>query len=437
MPRTVVVGGGLAGLAAALARSRGGIETLLLEAASEPGGVVRSVRRDGYLLELGPNTVRPTPELLALIQDLGLTSEALFSDPRLPRYVDFEGRLLPLPTSPAALLTTHLLSLSGKLRLAGEPLRRGAVPERESVRDFFARRLGPEVADRMVTPFVSGIFAGDAARLSAEDAFPAPVRWERESGSLLVGALREARSERPRGNSVRGLLSFRDGLGALPRAAARALADGFRKGASVDTVEPAGRRWRVAVGSGQFEADELVLAVPAPAAARLVRRFAPEAADALDAIPHSPLAVLHVAWPDTALPRPLRGFGHLVVPDASRRILGGVWSSSLFPGRAPAGHALLTVFLGGARDPEAPSLADGVLVDLATRDLERQGLVRGQPVFAMATRYERAIPQYTHGHAARIAAVSRAEAAWPGLRFLGNYRGGISVGDVVRNALAV
>ena len=437
--RTVVIGGGMAGLTVARARQRAGVETLLLERGPEPGGVVRSVRRDGFLLETGPNTVRPTPELLDLVAELALGSELLVSDPRLPRYVDFLGRLYPLPTSPLALLTTRLLSPTGKLGILAEPLRKRPAPPEESVRDFFTRRFGPEVAERVVAPFVSGIFAGDATRLSAPDAFPALTRWERDAGSILLGAIRGARASRgatsrPR---VRGLLSFREGLSTLPQAMARSLGSAFRAGAVVDRIGPAAGRFAVRDARAEIEADEVILAAPAADAANLVRPFAPEAAAALDSIEHPPLAVLHLAWPTAALRRPLVGFGHLVVPDASRRILGGVWSSSLFPGRAPAGQALLTVFLGGARDPETPRLPDGRLVDLAVRDLEAEGLVRGAPSLLLATRWERSIPQYTNGHASRMEALARAEARWPGLRFAGNYRSGISVGDVVKAARAV
>ena len=437
MARTVVIGAGIGGLVAARQRARAGHDIVLLERSPEPGGVMRTVRRDGFLLETGPNTVRPTPELLALVSELGLEPELLVTSPRLPRYVDFGGRLHALPTSPSGLLTTGLLSLSGKLRLAAEPFGRSASTPDETVFAFFARRLGPEVAERVVTPFVSGVFAGDAGRLSAADAFPAVTRWERDAGSILFGAIREARRTRSGSPAVRGLVSFREGLAALPRAIASFLGNAIRPGSAVERIGPAGGRFAVRDAVGEVEADEVVLAAPAAETAELVRPFAPEAAAALAAIPHPPLAVLHLTWPLAALRRPLAGFGHLVVPDPSRRILGAVWSSSLFPGRAPEGQALLTVFLGGARDPEAPRLSDGRLVDLATRDLEAEGLVAGPPSLLLATRWERSIPQYTSGHAARIEALARAEARWPGLRFLGNYRSGVSVGDVVRAALAV
>ncbi|HEY4229420.1 MAG TPA: protoporphyrinogen oxidase, partial [Thermoanaerobaculia bacterium] len=172
--RTVVVGAGLSGLTAALASVRRGDETVLLEASDRPGGVVRSERQAGFLLELGPNTVRPTPEIAALVRELGLEDEAVYADARLPRYVDFGGALHAVPMSPGGLLSTRLLSPGGKLRLLAEPLIRARRPREEdaearegdeSVRDFVARRLGPQAAERLVEPFVGGVFAGDARRL--------------------------------------------------------------------------------------------------------------------------------------------------------------------------------------------------------------------------------------------------------------------------------
>jgi oxygen-dependent protoporphyrinogen oxidase len=436
--RTIVVGAGLSGLSAAWAISKSGGNVEVLEASGRAGGVVRTERRDGFLVELGPNTVRPTAPLWDLVSALGLAGEALFADPRAPRYVDFAGELHPLPMGFLAFRRSRLLSASGKWRLLTEPFRRSApADDDESVADFVRRRLGPEAAERLVEPFVAGVFAGSANRLSAAAAFPRLVRWEREGGSLVRGAFSDRRrSPRPATRPPRGLLSFRDGLETLPRALEAALGPAFRPEAAVTDLAPkASGGWTVSVNGERRDADRVLLAAPAHAAARLVAAFAPDAASALSAIPQPALAVLHLSWPEASLRRPLDGFGHLVCPDPSRRILGAVWSSSLFPGRAPSGRVLLTVFLGGTRDPDAPSLSDDALTALAARDLEAEGIVRGEPERVLLTRWERAIPQYERGHAARIATVAAAEARWPGLRFLGNYRGGISVGDVVASAL--
>lgn len=431
---TAVVGGGLSGLVRARALAARGEEVLLFEESDHPGGVVRSENRGGYLLELGPNTVRPTPELWALVEELGLESEALLADPRTPRFIDFDRRLHPLPMSPGGLIGTKLLSARGKLRLLAEPFVRRGNPSGENVRDFFTRRLGPEVADRLVEPFVSGIWGGRADRLSIAQAFPSLARWETASGSITRGAFAAMRGRpktAPRGK--RGLLSFRAGLSTFPRRLADDLGPRAHFGRRVDSIFRTGDGWQLAVSGETTRADRVCVATPAREAARLVESFAPEAAAALRAIPHAPLAVLHLA---SAAPARLEGFGHLVVPQPERRILGAIWSSGLFPGRAPEGRSLFTVFLGGMRDPEALELSDDALVAAAARDLAAVGLP-GELDPIRVTRYSGAIPQYDLAHGNRIETLAETERRHPGLFFLGSYRGGVAVGDVVRSALAL
>jgi len=434
--RTIVIGAGLSGLAHAHKLARIGRDVLVLEASERPGGVVRTEKRDGYLLELGPNTVRPTPDLWRVAGDLDLHGEALLVSSRAPRYVDFGGRLHPLPMSPAALVRTSLLSPRGKLRLIAEPFIRTPVPGSDTVRSFFARRLGPEVAERMVEPFVSGIFAGDGTRLSASACFPRLTRWEREHGSLVSGALAD-RFARKRGTKspVRGLLSFREGLETLPRAIATSLGERLVLNAPVVRVIRFGNAWTVRTMDEELSASRVVIATPASEAARLAEAFAPPAARALASIPQPPLAVLHLAWPAAAIARIPEGFGHLVVPQTGRRILGAVYTSSLFPNRAPEGQVLLTIFLGGARDPQVAALSETELVGHALRDLDAALGIRTEPKVVSLTRYTNALPQYDLGHESRLKILADTEQGWPGLAFIGNYRGGISVGDVVRNAL--
>ncbi len=432
---TAVIGAGMSGLVRAHALVERREEVLLLESSGRVGGAVRSERRQGYLLELGPNTVRPTPELWRLVVGLGLREQALLADTKLPRYVEWGGKLRALPMSPGALLSTPLLSAGGKLRLLAEPfVGRGREVE-ESVHAFFVRRLGPEVADRFIEPFVGGIFAGSSRDLAASAAFPSLARWDREHGGLLRGAFAERGKTRRDRSIPLGLLSFREGLETLPRSIASSLGERLRVSTRVEELRPgADGGWTLATSGGDQSARRVVLAVPAWEAARLVRPFAAEAADALASIPHPFLAVVHLSIPADALPRPLHGFGHLVVPQEGRRILGAVWNSSLFSGRAPSGQELATVFLGGARDPEAHNLSDEELASVAAGDTASALEASTRPEPVSITRYPRSIPQYVAGHEARIEALSRAEARWPGLTFLGNYRGGIAVGDVVKNA---
>ncbi len=436
MSRTIVIGAGISGLTRAYALQRRGEDVVLLESSDRVGGVVRTVRKDGYLLEVGPNTVRPTRELWSLLSEIGLASDALLADPKLPRFIDWGGRLHPLPMGPGDLWKTAILSGAGKRRIFAEPFVRRGPGGEESVRSFFTRRLGSEVAERFVEPFVSGIWAGDAERLSVAAAFPSLARWEREKGSILRGAILSRRDRAKPGGPKppRGLLSFREGLETLPRRIADRLGDRVRLNRPIESLERDGA-WSIRAGGEEFSADRVVVATSASEAARIVRSLSPATAGALDAIYHPPLAVLHLSWPGSAFPHPLVGFGQLVVPQPGRRILGAVWSSSLFPGRAPEGQTLLTAFTGGARDPGAVDLPDEELVATAARDIASALGVRGNPTAVSVMRHAHALPQYEFGHEERIAALVSAERQLPGLTFLGNYRGGISVGDVARNGL--
>ena len=429
--KTAVVGAGLSGLVRARSLAARGQDVVLFEESDRVGGVVRTQRRDGYLLELGPNTVRPTRELWSLVEELALAGEALFADARLPRYIDFGGRLHALPMSLPSLVGTKLLSTGGKLRVLREPFVAKGDPSTESVHAFFSRRVGIEVADRLVEPFVSGIWAGRSDELAVAHAFPSLARAEAGFGSLTKGGLAALR--RPAGGPAppRGLLSFRDGLETLPRRLAAELGGRVRLGTRVESIRRAGPGWMLSAGGEEVSADAVCLAGSARDAARLLRDVDRDVSEALGAVPHPPLAVVHLAWTG---PIPLRGFGHLVVPQPSRRILGAVWSSNLFPGRAPERSSLVTVFLGGARDPAALELSDDEIVGVATRDLDAVLPPRLEPTPILITRYARALPQYGFAHGDLLAKLSRVEREFTGLTLVGNYRGGVSIGDVVRNA---
>jgi oxygen-dependent protoporphyrinogen oxidase len=426
---TIVIGGGLSGLVHAHALAREGAEVMVLEKSAEPGGVVRTVEKDGYLLELGPNTVRPTLAILLLAAELGIAEETRFSDPKLPRFVEVDGRLRSIPFG--------LLSPVAMLRAAAEPfVRRRAATEDESAFDFVARRFGPTIATRLLEPFVSGIYAGDARKLTAADAFGKLVDLERERGSVIGGFLKSRRDgPKPAAPKPKGLMSFASGLGTLPRALHAALGERFRGNVSVDRIERSGDRWRVVASDEDRTARRLVVASSAATAARIVAVAAPAASQALLEISSPAVCVAHGAWASDAFARSPRGFGHLLLPRRGEPVLGGVWSSALFAGRAPAGKVLMTFFLGGRRNPAAAELDDAAVAAAIEADARRALGATRSPELLRTTRYAAAIPQYEAGHGARMRTLAEAEGALPGLRFLGNYRGGVSVGDVVENAI--
>jgi protoporphyrinogen/coproporphyrinogen III oxidase len=439
---TVVVGGGIAGLAAALRLRNEGRDFVLYEAAGRPGGVIRTVRRDGYLVDVGPNTLLPRPEALEqLIGELDLGDARVWADASTSRrYVVRDGKPVPLPSSPRDLVATPLLSTRAKLRLLREPfIRRGATDGDESLAAFVERRLGSEVLDYAVNPFVAGVFAGDPERLSARHAFPKMWGLERDHGSLIRGAVRgRKRGPKMVATGTRPF-SFRDGMQTLPDALVRALGEAVHVDSPVRSI----RRTEVGYAldverAGQVHevfTDEVILAVPAHRLAAMLVAPPVDLAP-VAAVTHPPVTVLALGFRREDVGHPLDGFGVLVPGREPFRLLGALFSSTLFPGRAPGGHVLLTCFLGGMRHPEDGSLSEAEQVAMACRDLARLLDVRAEPAFVLRQPWSRAIPQYETGYGRVLETLGRLEAEWPGLAVAGSVRGGISLGEALVSGFA-
>lgn len=435
----IVVGAGISGLSAAYELHRRGARLLVVEAQNEPGGSMRSERTsEGFVLENGPNTVvSRDPALDQHLSDLGIAEERIAAERTgARRYIVLQGKPQLIPMSPPALLKTPLLSTPAKLRVLAEPLLPRAVTPDESVKMFFARRLGPEVANHLLDPFVSGVYAGVPTELSIKSSFAALWEAEQQYGSIIVGMLRGRKKppsegkDQPRRRSE--MLSFREGLQTWPRAIARALgAEQVSFGTTARTLQPAEQGWHLTVErNGQTEvlqARHVVLAVSAPVAARLVADLDPISAQALGGIAYPPLAVVHLGYHRSAVEHSLDGFGMLCPSGEGRRILGTLWPSSLFPGRAPDDMVLMTSFVGGARMPDLAQQDLEALIEMVAQ--EQQALVgaRGEPAFARVAYWEHAISQYNAGHEERMAALDRLEAMFYGLHLLGNYRDGVNV----------
>jgi protoporphyrinogen/coproporphyrinogen III oxidase len=449
----VVVGGGISGLGAAYALHKREAALLVVEAGATLGGAIQSERSaEGFVLEHGPNTVVSSDAgLLGTFAELGIASERVVAGGQgSKRYILHRGVPTPLPSSPLGLLTTPLLSRGAKLRLLAEPLVPRAHTSDESVYSFFTRRLGAEPARRFVDPFVSGIYAGDPASLSLGAAFPRLWRAEQRAGSLLLGMLlgagRDPHAPRPSGK--RALFSFRNGLHTWPAAVGRALGpEQVWLRSRVVALAPDADGWRLTVEREQnnhgtrkvveVRATSVVLAVPAYVAAALVASLDAPAATALRGIHYPPLAVVHLGWRQEDLAHPLDGFGMLCPEEEQRRILGSLWPSTLFSGRAPQGMVLLTQFVGGGRAPELAQHPDEAIIADVASELRALLGAHGEPVAARVVRWPCAIPQYNAGHAQRIATIERLEARYAGLHLLGNYRGGVAVPQCWANGQAL
>jgi oxygen-dependent protoporphyrinogen oxidase len=445
----VVVGGGVAGLAAShaieeRARRLGfDLELQCLEATDRPGGNIRTTREKGFLCEWGATGfLDNAPETLALARRLGLEARLVRAHAAAARrFILRKGKLREVPLGPGAFLTSRVLSPWGKLRLLLEPL----APARrdrgtESIHAFASRRIGRAAADVLVDAMVSGVFGGDARRLELETTFPKMRRMESEHGSLFRAMLAGRKRARATGGAAGGpagpggtLTSFRDGLQELIDALALALGPGLRLETPVTRLSTLGDRgFRVHLREGApLDVDAVVLACPAWCAAPLVETMDGELAGALADIPSAPLAVVHVGYRRDAVGPQPDGFGFLVPRGEGPRILGALWPTCMFDGRAPEGSSLTTVMVGGAHDPALAALPEADLLRLVREDLAATLGIHANPYFERIIRHPRGIPQYTLGHRERLEAVERRLAALPGLWITGNSLRGVSVNACV------
>jgi oxygen-dependent protoporphyrinogen oxidase len=434
--RVAILGGGITGLTAAYRLTRAGHSVRVLEASPRTGGAVASERSGGWLFERGPNTLQESdPAVRALVGELGLAPELQEASPGARhRYLARGGRLVALPGAPAELAASPLLSPGAKLRVACELLRRRPDPAGEaSVADVIRAHFGAEVLATLGQPFVSGVYAGDAARLSARHAFPRV--FGSGAPSLLRQMAEAARRRRAAGlPPAPPLVSFRGGLAALTDALAAHLPAGaVLTGAPVRRLEAGGRlRWRVAWDGGGEEFDWVAAALPAPALAALDVAGA-RPLSSLGAIDYPPVAAVFLGYRRADVAHPLDGFGALVPAAEALTVLGVLFSSSLFAGRAPEGHVALTALVGGALQPDLAALPDAELAARVRRDLAALVGARGEPVFLRIARWPRAIPQYAVGYGAHLEAFRACEARHPGLIFGGNVRDGVALADCLRS----
>ena len=439
---TIIIGAGISGLATAHWLRKDGHRILVLEKDHQPGGTMKSIREDGYLIETGPNSaLETTPLFRELVNDCGLNDEMVYADPvGKNRFIVRNGILHALPMSPPAFLSTRLFSWRGKLRLFAEPFI-GRAEREESIAEFVTRRIGPEFLDYAIDPFVAGIFAGKPEELSVRAAFPKLYALEERYGGLIRGMIGGARERRKRAEKAKDRaesFSFRSGMQTLPAALGGQLGESLRLSSPVRSIEHTGNGYSVTYGNGDthetVRARSVVLAVPAYAAAHLLAPFSESTAAMLRSVVYSPVASVFLGYERKDIDHPLDGFGILVPRKEGRRILGTLWSSSLFDGRAPHQHAAFTVFVGGARQPEHLEGDDTHLLGLCETELSSIMHILGKPVYYRITRWEKAIPQYTLGYSRITDALASFHAGQPGVTLCSNYLGGISVGDCVMSA---
>ena len=453
MKPVAIIGGGITGLVAAFRLRERGVPVTLYEAGAQPGGVIRTVRDAGWLVECGPATVLETSPLIGdLVRDLGLESRRRYTDPRADNnFILRDGKLRVAPRRVPAFVTTPLFSLRAKLGLLCEPFVHRTPPDfDESLADFVRRRLGREFLDYAINPFVGGIYAGDPERLSVKHGFPKLHAIEQTYGSLIGGQFLGARERKRSGEMPKTeakKFSFDDGLQVMIDTLAAKLGDAVHLRAPVSAVAQASSLWtggrrdacpphsqdgcatfRVRAGDEEREHSAVLFTAPAHRLASIKLNGGQTLAP-LAEIHHPPVAVLALGFRREDVANSLDGFGFLVPEKERRNILGATFSSTLFANRAPAGHVLLTSYIGGCRAPDLAVRETATLVDLTLRDLKAILGVRSQPAFVHRTLVPKAIPQYEVGYGRFKDLMSDIENKMPGVFFAGSYRDGISLAN--------
>ena len=430
----------------AYALRKGGIDAQVVESSATPGGVIRGERRDGYLLEFGPQSFNATSALLNLCRELHIDDKLLPAPANAPRYVLVKGTLQPVPLNPSAFIASSLFGSVTKLRVLRDLLGRSSPPKSdESVAAFTRRKFSRELLDNLVGPFVSGIYAGDPEKLSVRSAFPQLYEAEKSAGSIIRGLLfsakkRGASAEKPT------LQTFREGNQTLIQALAAHLGSNLRCGVTAQRIRlttasrnpPTFEVTLLANGREEvLTTSRLIVATPAQQATALLRDVDPQFESALSPIAYAPVVVVSLGYPKSAIQHSLDGFGFLVPRSSGLRILGSVWNSSLFPNRAPDGHVLLTSFVGGASDPRAVSLPESEIVSTVHRELASVLGISQPPSFSHVHAWQRAIPQYNVGHMKHMNQLTQIQNKHQSIRLIGNYLRGPALGACVEQALTI
>ncbi len=438
--KVCVVGGGISGLATAHHLKKAGHEVLLLESESRAGGKIRTDTDGNCVRERGPNGfLDNVPETLDLVRELGLEGRLRRAEASAAHRYLFRGKgLWKLPGSQKEFLQSGLLSFRSKVRILWEPFAKKAPEGDESVFDFAKRRIGEEPARILVDALVAGVFAGNSRELSLASAFPKMREMEREHGSLIRAMLKKKKEG---GGSPFGpggtLTTFDGGMQVLTDALAERLQGSIRTSKRAMGLKREAEQWVVQSADGEtFRVDAVVVASPAPDAAMLLGRFDPRFRPILESIPMAPVVVVSLRYPESAAPKALNAFGFLVPGGEPCRMLGVLFDSSVFAGRAPSGEVLLRAMVGGARSPELANLLDEEIVALVREDLRRTMTIDAEPTEVRVFKWMQGIPQYTVGHGERLARLEEVRASHPRLFLTGNSYRGIAMNLCCRDAVA-
>ena len=438
----VVIGAGISGLSAGWALRKAGKSYCILEKNTRPGGPIQTIREDGFLFELGPNTVQVDgADLDVFFSELDLDDQIVEANPAAnKRYIVRDKEPRAVPMSPLEFFTTKLFSKRAMLGVLAEPFKKKRADEAdESLADFVRRRLNQEFLDYAINPLIGGIYAGDPENLSVKHGFPKLDNLEAKFGSLIKGSLGVRKEKKAAGNLYKTrLISFKDGMETLPKRLAEKQADAVKLNIEITEInqDPDGL-WHLSLNDGStVTARKVIVATTTRGMATLP--FASDLRQQLELfqeIHHPAVTGLSLGFKRKDIDHALDGFGMLIPKVEKMSILGCLFSSTLFPGRARDSEVGLTVFVGGTRNPEMAALDDAGLKQTVLDNLNTLLGVRGDPIYFRRTDWPQAIPQYEVGFGKFLERFAEIEAATPGLRFIGHSREGIAVPKCIRSGL--
>lgn len=442
--KVIVLGAGISGLATSYWLKKDGFDVNILESKSEPGGAMETITKNGFTIDFGPNSgLETTPLISKLAEEIGLKEQMIYAnDEANKRYILRDGKLHALPTSPPAFIKTKLFSTKAKLRVMGEPfIGKSKDGYYQSIAEFVERRLGKEFLDYAIDPFVSGVFAGDPNKLSVKSAFPKLYRLEEVYGGLVKGMIKGAKERKQRNEESKQsakMFSFINGMQSFPEAIAKKFENKIEYDTKVEIISKSANGYEITYSvDGERKSltgDILLSTIPVHKAANYFSIFDNEFTEHATDIFYPPVLVLYIGYKKEQIKRELDGFGFLIPSKMGKNFLGAIWSSTIFKNRAPNGYASFTLFVGGARRPNLFDESTDTIVNKAIKEFSEIMNIDGKPELLVYREWQKAIPQYNLGYIEHENYFDKFEKENPGIFLSGNYRGGISVGDCVKNS---
>ena len=441
--KVVILGAGISGLTSAYFLAKEGLDVIVLEKKREVGGSIDTLKEKGFLFDRGPNSgLETTPVLSKIVSDLKLEDDLVYANKEgSKRYILRDNMLHPLPMNPTAFIKTRLFSSKAKTRLFAEPfIGRSKDGYYQSIAEFVKRRLGQEFLDYAINPFVAGVYAGNPEELSVKSSFPKLYELEEKYGGLIVGTIKSIRERRQRAEKSKQsarMFSFADGMQKLPNAIASYLGERVHTFCDVTSIVKNDTGFRIKYNNAghlkEIDCDILLPTLPAYTAAELFKQWDEKLTEHFNAIYYPPVLALMLGYNKESIRQALDGFGFLVPAKERRSFLGAIWSSVIFPNRTDDNKAAFTLFVGGARDPEIGNIDKELLIKKVRGEFEKIMGITEDPVYIGYKYWAKSIPQYNLGYIEHERYFDEFEKNNPGLYLSGNYRGGISIGDCLKN----